>query len=157
MWSWKRGFAEKSEGGKAGTWLAPGGWLLSLPHSLNLMHSDLFSFILLISALLPLSQIWVCARAVPSWQDSGGNNTDSRPDYGSLLWLCRIPPASLQRRPQNSEPLQQSARSLLPPVHLSSHLLGLTRSTIQYRNGKIIMPFIIPKAWAQIRLQSLVY
>lgn len=124
---------------------------------LNLMYSDLFSFILLISALLPLSQMWVCARAVPSWQDSGGNKADGRPDYSSLLWLCRIPPASLQRRPQNSEPLQQSARSLLPSVHLSSHLLGLTRSTIQYRNRKIIMPFIIPKAWAQIRLQPLVY
>lgn len=53
--------------------------------ALNLMHSDWFSFILLISALLLLSQMWECARAVPSRQDSGGNKADGRPDYGSLL------------------------------------------------------------------------
>lgn len=88
MWSWKRGFAEKSEGvgGEDGNVIRTRRLIaFASSPALNLMYSDLFSFILLISALLPLSQMWVCARAVPSWQDSGGNKADGRPDYSSLL------------------------------------------------------------------------
>lgn len=164
MWSWERGFTEKSEAEGKKTEKKDGNVIrtrrliaFASSPALNLMHSDLFSFILLIFALLLLSQMWVCARAAPSWLDSGGNKADSRPDYSSLHWLCRIPPASLQPRPQNSEPCNRLPALHYGPSTWALICSGLTRSTIQYRNRKIIMSFIIPEAWAQIRLQPLVY
>lgn len=101
--------------------------------AVNLMHSDLFPFILLISALLLLSQMWACAQAAPSRWDSGGNKADGRPDYSSLHWLCPIPPASLQPKPQQSEPCNRLARSLttVRPPERSSVRINTRHNTVQ--------------------------